>query len=310
MGIRSLSALVAATMVAMGALPASAATEDAPIAFDDTEAIEVRTAGAADEDFAPGTEYWEIALVAQDGDTGYIASWERGEGTWESWDEARDWAQGVGLLDALGAVRECEADEIATIFEDLTFAEFSDRYLTDETSWNVPPEEWDRIGQRCRLDDESTGLGPWDWSRTPSATETTARGQEITVRIPLDVIGPGQHELFVAPYRADRDCAVHTWTEDVVWEGEELEQWTANYSCGYAWQEPATTTVTVPDPGEAAPAPAEDAEESAAPDAADDADPAGLGPIAVLLLIGGVAVLLLAALSVVAYLVLRAPRRG
>ncbi|QEW03883.1 hypothetical protein [Microbacterium lushaniae] len=282
--------LITAGVIAVAALAlptsAMAAPAPPPVEFLTTGEVELHTADETDEQFDPGTVYWEAQLQWSDGTYPYVATWERSEGTWASEDEAKAHFADAGIVDAITAGRQCEASRIQEIAAGTpSYDEFHALSGVTGEEWTIAPDTWEEIEEACAY--EHPEEWEWAWEHTPSmGDEETGI---VTVRIPIDVMGPGEHELFVTPYgfsyepsaELDELCRIHTWPDG---------HW-ASRTCRFAWLETATTTVTVPEPPSAAPteAPAADAQESSA---ALSAMPVLVGAAIGLVVVAGVVVLI------------------
>lgn len=250
-------------IIAALATPTSAMATTAPLPVDFlTEGeVELHTATESDEDFDPGTVYWEVQLQWSDGTYPYVATWERSEGSWASEDEAKAHFADAGIIDAITASRQCERSRIQEIAAGTSsYNEFHALSGDPGEEWTIAPDTWEEIEEACGY--ELQEEWEWAWEHTPSVHDEEGTGI-VTVRIPIDVLGPGEHELFATPYgfvyepssELDELCRVHTWPNGY---------WVSR-ACRFEWLGSATTTVIVPEPPSAAPtdAPA-DAQESSA----------------------------------------------
>lgn len=214
--------LVAAVLVAAAPAPASAAplgkTELPPVPSVTVVSDVAGGPAVLGHDDALGW-YWQVRLRGVDG---YVASWERTRGLWAGPDQARL---------AITAETHCEREVIG---------DYADRYVSERSFEKAVA--WDhatgRITDRklsADLDACDDAVG-WDWSRTPS---TRASDGTQTVRIPLSVVGPGRHALFVAPESDFRPLFTHEWDDgsSASWHVEE-----------HVIGAPVTFTVDVPRP--------------------------------------------------------------
>lgn|GEM_PF-7007805 len=107
-------------------------------------------------------------------------------------------------------------------------------------AWYEPPE----LYEDCRA------AAGWDWSRV----DTTNEEESSTVRIPLDVVGPGDHQIFVVGLGSEeRDPATDPECVYRKWEGERDGTVSASAYCGLIFGEPAYAWVRVPEVGEDSP---------------------------------------------------------
>ncbi|WP_309104250.1 hypothetical protein [Microbacterium sp.] len=263
---RAAAAAIIVGAALLAPTPAMATTATPPVQFLTEGEVELHTATKKDEDFAPGTVYWEVQFQWSDGSRPYVATWERSEGSWESADEAKAHFNDGGIIAVLTESRQCRVAAVREIAAGTaSYEEFRALSGSEQEGWTLAPETWRQIDEACAytLKEE----WEWSWERTASTTDDVG---VTTVRVPLDVMGPGEHELFVAPYgygydpssQEDQQCRVHTWP-DGGW---------ASHACRFEWLETATTTVTVPEPPTPTAAPA---------DAADSADRPNAIPIVI-----------------------------
>ncbi|MCK6067486.1 MULTISPECIES: hypothetical protein [Microbacterium] len=270
------------------AVPTSAVAAPAPppAEFLTEGEVELHTATESDDDFDPGTVYWEVQIQWSDGIPAYVATWERSEGTWASVDEVKAHFAAAGAVDTITESRQCQLSRIREIAAGTSsYEEFHALSGVSGEGWQLAPDTWKEINEACAYEYEKDW--EWAWERTPSVRDEDTG--IATVRIPIDVIGPGEHELFAMSYgfsyepSADLDelCRIHTWPDG---------HW-ASRTCRFEWREPATTTVIVPEPPSAAPtdAPAADAQESSA---GLSVTPVLVGAGVGLVVVAGVAVLI------------------
>lgn len=239
--IRPLGAALLVSAALMTPTSAMAASDAAPVVHFLTEGdVELHTATETDEDFAAGTVYWEVQLKWSDGAYPYISTWEREEGIWESADEARAHFADSGITAAITEARQCYISGARKIAAGTSsFEEFRALSGEEGDGWTLTPEKQQEISEACAYTPQEGW--EWSWDRTASTFEAGT----TTVRIPVEVIGPGDHELFVQPYgwgydpssQDDELCRVYTWP-DGGW---------ASRACRFEWQAVAATTVTVPD---------------------------------------------------------------
>ncbi len=252
----------AAVVVAALAVPTSATASPVPseTGFITEGEVQLHTAPETDEDFDPGTVYWEAQFRLSDVTLPYVATWERAEGTWTSVDEAKAHFADAGIVDAIAGSRQCQLSGVRDIAAGTSsFEEFRALSGAPGEGWTLAPETWKEINAACAYEHQDGW--EWAWEHTPSTRDEESG--IVTVRIPIDVLGAGEHELFAVPYtfgfdpsaETDELCRVHTWPNG---------GWAAR-PCRFEWLETATTTVIVPEPPSAAPtdAPAADAQESA-----------------------------------------------
>jgi hypothetical protein len=151
-------------------------------------------------------------------DSAYSATWERSEGVWESAEEASAFVT---------ALAQCRGDAKADYIKGFSsLEEFRNSPTTQITesdgdssyTWNTDdPATVEKYG-KC---DSS------DWSTSQLAVEFTDEESGAAVaHIPFDLIGPGNHELFLTkityPDASASACSV-------IWPGDE-QDWTG-YGC-------------------------------------------------------------------------------
>lgn len=257
--------------------------------------VELLTATEDDEFFEPGTVYWEAQLKWADGPDAYVASWERSEGYWESEEEAKAHFTDAGIIEAYEASRACTISRVRDIAVGAaSYEEFRAMSGVESDTWTLSPETWQEINAECGVPAEK--LGEWKWEHTPSEfDEETAT---TTVRIPYDVMGPGEHELFAAAHgygygplgTEEPACRVHTWPDG---------GWAAR-GCLFEWRDSTTTVVTVPE--------LPDSEPDDASEADSDGDSVADGQSAVPIAIAVGVVVLLAVAGAVIFMVAKRRR--
>jgi hypothetical protein len=143
---------------------------------------------------------WAFQIRLADVTSGYIATWEHRSATWADPDAARAEAE---------AQYACQAG-----IDDAFFAQYPslDAFLTspevtvDGDSLfirSAPLEAWRQRYDQC------SAPSAWDWSRTGSRTD----GDVEVVTIPLSVLGPGRHDLFVLGVWKEAVSATHDWPD-------------------------------------------------------------------------------------------------
>ncbi|TFD42928.1 hypothetical protein E3T33_11330 [Cryobacterium sp. TMT1-2-1] len=171
-----------------------------------------------------GSWFWQVTLDVPEA---YIGSWERDLGVWGSPEEAQA---------AAGQSRECVQGAMKGFLDQFaTHAEFElANESLDQDSWST-----------STIDDEVRACRDASEWKVERASIDNA-GYRV-IDIPLDVVGPGTHELFVIglstpasgnPTVRNPGCALK------VWEGG---KW-AGGGCPYDASAPVYFTVTVPSP--------------------------------------------------------------
>lgn len=198
--------------------PADAAVPPSPVI------IEPAPTGVIELHQRPdGTYSWQVNLNAHGP---FIASWERSSGLWTSVEEAKEGLQ--KHADCQKSVRNAWLEQ---------WTSFDDVKAHDESPL---PNRWESSSINGALIECGTSSG---WS--PEQVTTSSADTGVNVDIPIDLIGPGTHQLFVIGLAMpDNDtlgqagCA-HKLYADGSWAGA---------GCSYEMSEPVQFTVTVPFP--------------------------------------------------------------
>lgn len=216
-------AVTVAALIALGSGSVALADEgDEAVFADDTYN------GFRDLNGTADATYWTIRIH---GAGAYLASWERDEGTWRSPEKALAQINAAAVchrqvfedaLDAVGSIDE---------FQELPFVVTTEHDDGDSSMSFAPGSD-----QRIRQDACTRGRS-WTWRRTPSSAPN--RDDVRTVRIPLTVLGPGVHRVFVVPVTQSDERQTHEFADGS----------TATYGVGaHTGGEPMWVTVAVPKP--------------------------------------------------------------
>jgi hypothetical protein len=156
-----------------------------------------------------GAEFWEVPITY---DSGYIATWERAEGTWPDAQTA---------MDAVTANATCRNDSrLAYLNLFTTYEEYSTSPTTQITpdadgdghTWNTTDPT------KLAADAACDAVNEWSTEQTTS-TETDDPGHWV-IRISADQMGPGTHNLFMVnlEYPESRTCS-KDWPGGEAWSG-------------------------------------------------------------------------------------------
>jgi hypothetical protein len=200
------------------AVPAGAAVPPGPVI------IEPKPSGVVDLHQRPdGTFSWRVNLNHQGS---FIASWERSAGVWTSVAEAQA---------ALTQTADCQKSVKMTWLEQWT--SFADLKAHDESPL---PDKWQSSSIHGAYTECETTSG---WSSTQVSMSPAATG--INIDIPLELIGPGTHNLFVIGLsRPDNDMPGQAGCTGKIYDDG---SW-ASAGCSFEMSEPVHFTVTVPFP--------------------------------------------------------------
>jgi hypothetical protein len=193
----------AAIAIVLLAVPASPAQAETVFEGPEPSLTEVKV----DSD---GIATWDINFTA---DSAYIATWERTEGVWKSADEASAYVT---------ALAQCQFDARAAYLQKFTtgeeFRTSPTTQITEKGSdyiWNTDDPETVEKFSRCNSS---------EWSTDQVTVEFTDEESGAAVaHIPLDLMGPGNHELFLTtityPEPSASACSVSWPGEGGYWTG-------------------------------------------------------------------------------------------
>lgn len=148
-----------------------------------------------------GSAYWEIEISA---DQDYVASWERDTGLWKSPEEAI--ASITHASECASKATQAYAKSFRThaMFEAAKHTNITDKTQT-RFHWSTSDPKTTKAVEKCK-----SAAG---WS-TDQIEIIPTQANKVVIRIPFDVLGPGLHEVFVAPidYHLEGNCNRHTWS--------------------------------------------------------------------------------------------------
>ena len=298
-----LATLASAALLFGAATPAAAADAAPEFLTSGTVTVEEDTNG---EWLAPGTTFFSVDILIPDDVFDYATMWERESGTWADTAEFTEYLKTDYVTWA-----DCRMEGARQLVADSgvqTNDEFLDTFGTGEgTYWDFTTDEWDSIANGCPPRE-------WNWNNVSQSWDSGTK--TLTARIPLDLIGPGTHELWLQPLESscsetpdgtvEATCVVVT-LDDV----QTTLVDTRLAPAGAA----VTTTITVPNADGAVEATADPSEDPSAtedprdePQAVESQEPAASGSGASWGLVGlivGVGVLLLIGLMVLIFVLAR-----
>lgn len=272
---RACAAVLVLCASLLGAVAPASAAEDPAARLVVPETVEVKTATGS-EGLEAGTRYWELDVEPLGvGYADYVGSWENVDGMWESPDAVHDYFARGGLVETLENRRECTFQGLSErLFSKMDADVFAETYGDAEGNWTAPEMlQWD-VAEECET---LYALEKGGWDRGRAAWSVDPSSFRAEVRIPLSVIGPGEHDIFIAPF------AFETSDDECVFEWPDGD-W-VSWGCSFRWLPSTHVTVTVPDP-----------------DAAPDRGVLGM------VLIGAAALLAIALIAVLAALIVNRRR--
>ncbi|MCG2796948.1 MAG: hypothetical protein L6367_00250 [Cellulomonas sp.] len=188
-------------VVLVAALPAAIALAGAPpaLARDGLTPVPVGVNDGPTPLVRTADGQWAFEIRLREAGT-YIATWERRTGTWSdpqaaasaaiALDECRD-----GIDDGFFAQFATEADFAAAPGVQVT----DGTYAIDDAVRTA----WEQQYDTC------TAASEWAWERTPSRVD----GDDTVVTVPLSVLGPGRHDLFVLGLTTTGTTDYHHWPD-------------------------------------------------------------------------------------------------
>ena len=238
---RWISGAVLAACALSGFVSQAAAEPITPATVSFVEAPVTLATDPTGEWFPAGTVYWQADFSIAGGD-GFVATWERSAGTWASVAEGEE---------AVRQTYRCTNEKLQTWLDSFPDIE---SFIGDREPLNDTPDENGRLKyawyEPPELYEDCRAAAGWDWSRV----DTTNEEESSTVRIPLDVVGPGDHQIFVVGLGSEeRDPATDPECVYRKWEGERDGTVSASAYCGLIFGEPAYAWVRVPEVGEDSP---------------------------------------------------------
>ncbi len=217
----------AAAAVAAAALfvtvPAASADEgDVELGFADENYNGFREVHGSGDD-----AYWSIRIRSSGG---YVATWERDEGVWNSPQEALKQIN-EGLACSY-AVTERLLDSVSSTDEYSRLPQVI-RYENDDGGFSVAlAEDSAEYAEKKKCTEGRS----WDWSATPS--EETDEAGVGEVRVPVSVVGPGVHRMFLQQVE-DGDLVKHEYADG---------SWISYTPTRVAVGDPVWVTVAIPEP--------------------------------------------------------------
>lgn len=216
------AAAVAAVALLVGA-PAAAADEgDVEVGFADENYNGFREVHGSGDD-----AYWTIRIR---NDGGYVATWERDEGLWKTPE---------GAVEKINKAKACSYAVVERLLDSASSADAYSRlpqvtrYENEDGGFSVAISE--DSAERAEMDKCAEGRS-WDWSATPS--EPTDEPGVAEVRVPLSVVGPGVHRVFLQQV-VDGDVVKHEYPDG---------SWISYTPTTVAVGDPVWATIAVPAP--------------------------------------------------------------